>query len=387
MTFSAKLTLQRALQRLLEDDTLLENYNVKEKTCKRYTVEYKECVVSISTIFGIRGTSVFVKASSPSICRWKQAKKHPAATPNRTNKHYSAITDVMVCAIQLLVIQKPFIRAHEIKTFLKDYYNVNVSRQLVQVVLSKRMGLTFKRTKKRGRGQVEDPEYNARKDHFTRRFKHAISDESKVIVSIDESGFDERAKPLYGYSKRGTSAIIYQPCVSVSPHVRTSLLMAIGSDGTICHELHRQNIDGNTFADFILTLTYSPGALIILDNHSMHDVENVRVAMIVKGYDALFIPPHSPEFNPIEMVFGTLKNEFYRLRYSNMFKTVSETIESLIEKHAQPEKVQRYFRHVFDLMNSIQDDKSDLGGIQFPNANSEHRWDGNKRLKITGKST
>ena len=39
----------------------------------------------------------------------------------------------------------------------------------------------------------------------------------------------------------------------------------------------------------------------------------VKQTIADKGYVALFVPPYSPEFNPIELVFGVIKNSFYRL--------------------------------------------------------------------------
>ena len=230
----------------------------------------------------------------------------------------------------------------------------------------------------------------ARRDNYIRRLKEH-TDLGQVLVSIDESGFDERVRPVYGYAMKGQQAITYHPHVYVSKHKRTSLLMAIGSDGSRMHGLFNETTKGEDFADFILGLPFPPGSAIILDNHSIHDVECVQVAMAVNDYHPLFIPPQSPEFNPIEMVFGTLKNDFYRFRHSALFTTVDDAVSMLLEKHGRPEQIKKYFRHVEDFVSTLTDDKTDLnkelidhickGETRFPNADSERRWNGAKTLK------
>jgi transposase len=62
----------------------------------------------------------------------------------------------------------------------------------------------------------------------------------------------------------------------------------------------------------------------------------------------VFTPPYSPEFNPIEMVFGSIKNDFYRLRYNPWFVetglrgAVDHCVGNWVTHHASAP----YFRHV-----------------------------------------
>lgn len=70
-----------------------------------------------------------------------------------------------------------------------------------------------------------------------------------------------------------------------------------------------------TVASFIGGLTSPPGTTIVLDNAAIHKTVAVREMCRHKGYHLLFTPPYSPELNPIELVFGNVKREFYRARY------------------------------------------------------------------------
>jgi transposase len=185
----------------------------QEKTT--YTNDYKNCLVVICNILGVRATAAIATASASSICRWRKR----TTTANNQRIRSSMITDVMVDAIKYFVLQSTNIRALDVKAFVQQHFNINISRQTVQVIISKRIGLSFKRTRKRGRKRGDDDEYLARRDNYIRRLKEH-TDLGQVLVSIDESGFDERVRPVYGYAMKGQQAIAYHPPVSVSKHKR-----------------------------------------------------------------------------------------------------------------------------------------------------------------------
>ena len=63
-----------------------------------------------------------------------------------------------------------------------------------------------------------------------------------------------------------------------------------------------------------------------------------------KGYTLLFTPPYTPEANPIEMVFGVIKNKFYRLRYDWSFESTLVAVERSIESTLTPTSVTNTFR-------------------------------------------
>jgi hypothetical protein len=232
----------------------------------------------------------------------------------------------MVAAVESYVFEHPEARAWNVVQFLSESFNIQVSRQLVQVIISTRLNYSFKRTRKIGPDLRDNPEYNVRVRQFVNKL-HQTFLEKRLVVSVDESGVDPRCRPQYGYSKKGHQAILYHPPVSCSRHVRTSLIMAIASDGSRHHRLTTDKVGGDIFADFIMSAPFPPGSVLIMDNHTVHDTESVQVALSVKEYTVLFMPPYSPEFNPIEMFFGTLKTSFYKFRYSKSFTTVESVLE------------------------------------------------------------
>ena len=69
-------------------------------------------------------------------------------------------------------------------------------------------------------------------------------------------------------------------------------------------------IDGEMFLAYVrnfLCPTLDPGDIVILDNLSSHKVTGVESAILATGATLLYLPPYSPDFNPIEKFFSTLK--------------------------------------------------------------------------------
>ena len=57
----------------------------------------------------------------------------------------------------------------------------------------------------------------------------------------------------------------------------------------------------------VLTLTLEPGDIVVMDNLSSHKVASVRASIESVGAHVLFLPPYSPDYNPIELAFSKLK--------------------------------------------------------------------------------
>ena len=69
-------------------------------------------------------------------------------------------------------------------------------------------------------------------------------------------------------------------------------------------------MNGNAFLAYveqILAPSLSPGDIVVMDNLSAHKAPSIRDAIEVAGATLLYLPPYSPDFNPIEQLFAKLK--------------------------------------------------------------------------------
>ncbi len=75
------------------------------------------------------------------------------------------------------------------------------------------------------------------------------------------------------------------------------------------------------YVEQVLVVTLTPGDIVIMDNLSAHKSVAVRLAIEAAGAELRFLPPYSPDFNPIEMAFSKLK--------AFLKKTAARTVEDL----------------------------------------------------------
>ena len=105
-------------------------------------------------------------------------------------------------------------------------------------------------------------------------------------------------------------------------------------------------IDGAMFLAYVqqqLVPTLRVGDIVILDNLSAHKVSGVRDAIESVGPRLLYLPPYSPDFNPIETVFSKFK-WLLRSAADRTVETLLERCGQLIERFTEAE-CRSHFRH------------------------------------------
>jgi transposase len=112
---------------------------------------------------------------------------------------------------------------------------------------------------------------------------------------------------LRGRSARG------ERCRAAIPHGHwktTTLVAGLRLGGMVAPMVIDGAMNGNAFTAYatqFLAPTLAPGDIVIMDNLPAHKVAGVREAIERAGARLLFLPPYSPDFNPIEQAFSKLK--------------------------------------------------------------------------------
>lgn len=110
------------------------------------------------------------------------------------------------------------------------------------------------------------------------------------------------ARALKGQRAHGKCPVNYGPNVTVVGAIRLDgVVTAMSIDGAI---------DGETFLAFtegFLAGSLRPGDVVVMDNLASHKVEGVVEAIEAVGASVLYLPPYSPDFNPIEMCWSKVK--------------------------------------------------------------------------------
>ena len=110
-----------------------------------------------------------------------------------------------------------------------------------------------------------------------------------------------------GRSRRGTRLVAKVP----HGHWKTTtVIAALRAHQLTAPAVLDGPVDGPSFVAYIeqvLAPTLQPGDCVVMDNLACHKVRGVRRAIAAVGAHLLYLPPYSPDFNPIEQVFAKLK--------------------------------------------------------------------------------
>ena len=219
-----------------------------------------------------------------------------------------------------LVLENPTHYLHELCKMLHEATGVCVSEATVCRVL-KRHGLTRKKIRLVAQQRSLD-----RRAEFMAR---VLSFPRDMLVFIDETGSDARNfVRKFGYSLRGMRAEV--PSL-LARGQRISAIAAIDHNGLIDVELTTGTVNSDIFYDFIrgsLLPNLQPfdgtnkRSVVIADNCSIHHVDMVTSLFEEAGVLLLFLPPYSPDYNPIEEAFSYIKG--YLKLHSDIFQVTRD---------------------------------------------------------------
>lgn len=131
----------------------------------------------------------------------------------------------------------------------------------------------------------------------------------KDLIFLDESGANLQLAPLYGRS-RGKSRVHY--AVPFNRGKRLTLISAISIEKVEAALYGEWNANGDIFLQFIrdcLCPVLCRGKVVIMDNVSFHQVAGVEEAIRAAGARLIYLPPYSPDLNPIEPMWGKIKTD------------------------------------------------------------------------------
>jgi transposase len=163
------------------------------------------------------------------------------------------------------------------------------------------------------------------------------------LVFIDETGATTKMARLRGRSKRG------ERCRCAVPHGHwktTTFTAGLRLDGLSAPMVLDGPMNGVTFLAYVeqfLVPTLRPGDVVIMDNLPAHRVSGVRQAIEAAGATRLFLPPYSPDFNPIEQAFAKLKAYLRKVAARTkdaLWQAIADALDAFT-----PQECANYFRN------------------------------------------
>lgn len=167
--------------------------------------------------------------------------------------------------------------------------------------------------------------------------------DARQYVFVDESGVVTDLIRRYARSLRGLRISDYTPCGHWQAH---TVVAALRTTELSAAAVFDGPIDAVTFVAYVeqvLVPTLRPGDVVVLDNLPAHKHPDVRAAIERVGALLRFLPPYSPDFNPIEQAFAKLK-AFLRAARPRTFEQICDLIAAALHLF-QPEECANYVRH------------------------------------------
>lgn len=180
---------------------------------------------------------------------------------------------------------------------------------------------------------------SARQDWRTVLADHDPND----FVFLDESSANVTLTPRYARAPQGQRAHGQTPrnygqnttlVAAVTPHGLQAPMTLLGA------------LNSEVFAAYVQTFllpTLHPGQVVICDNLSVHKRADIRALIEGAGCQFIFLPPYSPDFNPIEFIFSKLKERLRRLAARTQDALEAAIADALATITAQD--VRHCFRH------------------------------------------
>ncbi len=138
-------------------------------------------------------------------------------------------------------------------------------------------------------------------------FDSQIDLDPERLLFVDESGLSTKMARLRGWAPKG------ERCRAAIPHGHWKTITFVGAlthSGILAPMLLDGPMDGRCFLAWIkamLVATLKKGDVVVMDNLAAHKVKGVSEAIEAAGARLLYLPPYSPDFNPIELGFSKLK--------------------------------------------------------------------------------
>ena len=173
--------------------------------------------------------------------------------------------------------------------------------------------------------------------------RHQAKIDAARLVVIDETWAKTNMARTHGWWRRGAPLRAQVP----HGHWRTmTVLAALRQDRITAPCVIDGPINGESFRAYVeqvLVPTLSPGDIVVMDNLGSHKSAAIRTAIRAAGARLVFLPPYSPDLNPIEQVFAKLKT-LLRKAEERTVEGVWRCIGRLLERFT-PIECGNYFRN------------------------------------------
>ena len=283
-------------------------FSYEAKRASAYSADLRWRMIWQREVLGMTNRVIAANLGVDSTTVWRTVKlfretgEVQPKTPPGALKKLSLVIEFIIVSE---VLNRPGITLHELQTMLVEETGVVVCLSTVCRFLHR---IGFSRQKLR----IVAIQRN---DFLRAQFVSDVSIyEPEMLIFLDETGSDRRNSiRKHGYSLKGKPLVSYELLVRGE---RISAIAFMSMNGMLDCKTVKHSVDGETFCQFMQTSLLphlmnfngsNPHSILVMDNCSIHHVAPVVEMVHEVGALVHFLPPYSPDFNPIEEAFSKVK--------------------------------------------------------------------------------
>lgn len=249
----------------------------------------------------------------------------PKVQPTRNDLR--KLDDVHELYILGLIYDNPALQLHEICNKVEEATAVVVSGPTICRLL-RRNGLTRKKIRYIALQRCS----NMRAEFIARISFYPV----EQLIWVDETGCNAKDHTRkFGYALKGETPVYHRLLVRGK---RVSSITAMSIDGLLTYDLTVDTVNGEAFLNFLMStlipemMPYNgsnPKSILVMDNCAIHHIEEVADYLQSLGIPLIYLPPYSPDLNPIEELFSFVK--YYLKQHDEVIQALNSDPTEIIK--------------------------------------------------------
>lgn len=178
---------------------------------------------------------------------------------------------------------------------------------------------------------------------FVVRITEQLADILDRLKFLDESGVNLGLPRLYGRAAPGERVVEATPGTSGAHYTLVAALGGQGIQAPLLFEGAMTTLTFETYITDVLAPTVRQGDVLLMDNLSAHKSIQARATLEARGVQVIFLPPYSPDLNPIEKCWAKVKEALRAAKartWEDLVKAVRDALRAV-----SPSDVLAWFAH------------------------------------------
>ena len=292
-----------------------------------YSLDLKKVAINLYNNYNsLRKVAKLLNIGKSTIHRWIN---------NLSNNKKKINIDNIIAFIHQCINKNKFIKMKDIQRKIHNKFQRKLSLSFIYCIITKKIKYTYKKVNNKFYNKSIKDLHKKQKE-FEKKLKTINTNN---IICIDETYVHVNVTPAYGWAKIGERLTEYKKC---NP-IKYSIIVAINNKKVINYDICTKNINTEKYFTFMKKLNeLYTNKYFLMDNASFHKSKKIIELFANSTNKILYIPPYSPQYNPIELVFSQIKHYISSSIKKKNISLIKKSFKIVKKSH-----LQNYYNYSF----------------------------------------